>query len=434
MVTPEERTKIGWRTAATVVVANMIGTGVFTSLGFQLESVSSTWSIVLLWLIGGIMALIGALIYAELGTHFRKSGGDYVFLSETVHPLMGYLYAWTSLTVGFSAPIAIAAMAMVYYLKPILTPDNSLLFGVLLIIVVSIFHSFSVKNSGRFHVALTVIKMLFALAIGFAGFMLAPHEPNSVDVISPWTHEIILPGFAVSLIYVSYAYTGWNSAAYIIEEIDKPQRNLPKALLTGTLFVTVVYILIQLTFLRLSPKDSLVGQVDVALIAFQNIDSGKWTPWISALISFQLISTISGYVWIGPRITYSMARDYKIWKGLSKTNPSGVPVRALWFNSAISIILLVSGSFEQILLYASFVLQLMGTLTIASSLTVKLQEGNFRAPFRPLLPLIYILFSLWILGYTLYERPKESFIGIALMALGAIIYTRDKKHHQHISH
>ena len=199
------------------------------------------------------------------------------------------------------------------------------------------------------------------------------------------------------------------------------------ALLTGTLFVTIVYILIQLTLLNLSAKDSLVGQVDVALIAFEKINSGKWVPWISALISFQLISTISGYIWIGPRITYSMARDYNIWQALSKTNSSGIPVRALWFNSGISILLLLSGSFEQILLYASFVLQLMGTLTIAASLTVKPQPGNFRAPLRPLLPIIYTIFSIWILGYTLYERPIESLIGLALMSAGAILYLIDKR-------
>ena len=426
-MTLKETPKIGWQTAATIVIANMIGTGVFTSLGFQLESVSSTWSIVLLWLIGGFMSLIGAFIYAELGTHFRKSGGDYVFLSETIHPLLGYLYAWTSLTVGFSAPIAIAAMAMVYYLKPVLTPGNGMLFGALLIIMVSLFHSFSVKNSGRFHVALTVVKIFFAVAIAGAGFLLEPAEPNGIDLASPWIHEILLPGFAVSLIYVSYAYTGWNAAAYIVEEINMPQRNLPKALLIGTLFVTVVYVLLQLAFLRLSPTESLTGQVDVALVAFQKINSGSWTPWISALISFQLISTISGYVWIGPRITYSMARDYQIWNGLSKTNSAGIPVRALWFNSAISIVLLVSGSFEQILLYASFVLQLMGTLTIASSLRLKLHPENFRAPWRPLLPLLYIFFSVWILGYTLYERPIESLIGVALVGIGGILFKLDKR-------
>ena len=144
---PPIRSKIGWKTAAGLVIANMIGTGVFTSLGFQLSEVQNTWSILLLWTIGGGMALIGAFVYAELGTFFQRTGGDYIFLSETIHPAIGYCYAWISLTVGFSAPIAIAAMAMNDYLHPVLGlahwPGHICLLGVPLV------HLFSVKRSGQ---------------------------------------------------------------------------------------------------------------------------------------------------------------------------------------------------------------------------------------------------------------------------------------------
>jgi APA family basic amino acid/polyamine antiporter len=421
------KAKIGWKTAASLVIANMIGTGVFTSLGFQLADVKNTWSIIFLWLIGGLLALIGAFVYAQLGTHFKNSGGDYIFLSRAFHPFLGYLYAWTSLTVGFSAPIAIAAMAMVYYLSPFVSTQNGNMLGIATIIIVSFFHSISIKNSGLFHNIFTAVKVLFVLALIALGFYYVPQVTTSLQFDSGWKREILLPGFAVSLIYVSYAYTGWNSAAYIIEEIESPLESLPKALISGTLLVTVLYVLLQIVFLKHASYEQLAGKVEVATISFGNVFSGVGTAWISLFISIQLIATISGYIWIGPRVTFAMAKDYKLWRPLSISNASGVPVRALWFNSAISILLTLTNSFEQVLLYAGFVLQLMGTLTILSSLFVKQEPGTFKSPFSPYLQIIYILFSLWVIAYMLYERPYESLAGLGIMGLGAVVYLFDRR-------
>jgi APA family basic amino acid/polyamine antiporter len=421
------KAKIGWKTAASLVVANMIGTGVFTSLGFQLVDVQNTWSIIALWLIGGFLALIGAFVYAQLGTHFKNSGGDYVFLSHTFHPSLGYLYAWTSLTVGFSAPIAIAAMAMVYYLSPFLETRYGNILAISTIVVVSLFHSVSIRHSGLFHNLFTAIKVLFVLALIILGIVYAPQVSTSLNFDASWKRELLLPGFAVSLIYVSYAYTGWNSAAYIIEEIESPVRSLPKALITGTVLVTVLYVLLQIVFLKHASYEQLAGKVEVATISFGNLFSGAAIPWISLFISIQLIATISGYIWIGPRITYAMAKDYKLWRPLAVLNRSGVPVRALWFNSAISILLTLTNSFEQVLLYAGFVLQVMGTLTILSSLFVKEAPSAFKSPFSPYLQLIYLLFSLWVILYMLYDRPFESLAGMGIIGLGAVIYFIDRR-------
>jgi APA family basic amino acid/polyamine antiporter len=421
------KARIGWKTAASLVIANMIGTGVFTSLGFQLADVSNTWSIIALWLIGGFLALIGAFVYAQLGTHFKNSGGDYIFLSRTFHPFLGYLYAWTSLTVGFSAPIAIAAMAMVYYLRPFMNVRYGHMMGITTIVMISFFHSVSIKQSGLFHNVFTAIKILFVLALIILGIYYAPQVTSSLDFGSAWKRELLLPGFAVSLIYVSYAYTGWNSAAYIIEEIDSPLKNLPKALISGTLLVTVVYVLLQVVFLKHAAYEQLAGQVEVATISFGNLFSEAATAWISFFISFQLIATISGYIWIGPRVTFAMAKDYRLWRPLAVLNRWGVPVRALWFNSAISILLTLTNSFEQVLLYAGFVLQVMGSLTILSSLFVKHEPGTFKSPFSPYLQIVYLLFSLWVIAYMLYERPFESLAGFGIMGLGAIVYLFDKR-------
>lgn len=419
------KSKIGWKTAAGLVVANMIGTGVFTSLGFQLVDLKSTWSIILLWFLGGIMALIGAFTYAELGTHFKKSGGDYIFLSKVYHPLLGYLYAWTSLMVGFSAPIAIAAIAMTDYLNPFMGKSNGDLFGVGIILLLSLVHSFSIKQSGIFQNIVTSLKVIFVIALILIGFWYSPQVTNAINFEIPLSQEILLPGFAVSLIYVSYAYTGWNAAAYIVEEINQPRISLPKALIYGTLLVMILYILLQIVFLKHASFDQLTGHVDVANITFSNIFSENGIKWISFFIALQLLGTISGYIWIGPRVTYAMAKDYKLWSPLAKTNRSGIPIRALWLNTGISILLGLTGTFEQVLLYAGFVLQLMGTLTIISILFVKKNKDTFKSPLKPFLQIIYLIFSLWILTYMLIDRPLESLLGLGIIILGAILFAFD---------
>ncbi|TDQ19202.1 amino acid/polyamine/organocation transporter (APC superfamily) [Algoriphagus boseongensis] len=417
--------KISWKTAAGLVIANMIGTGVFTSLGFQLAEVQNTWSILLLWILGGIMALIGAFVYAELGTHFRKTGGDYIFLSETIHPAIGYSYAWVSLTVGFSAPIAIAAMAMNNYLTPML--GETILPGLFFLLVIPLFHTISIGKSAIFQDLFTLVKVLFMLVlIGLGFFFSSRVSPDSFDFSSSWKNEVILPGFAVSLIYVFYAYTGWNSAAYIIEEVDQPQKNLPKALIASTLLVMVVYVLLQVILLKHAQVDQLTGKVQVADIAFGNLFGNSGALWVSFFIALQLIATISGYSWVGPRITYAMARDFRLWSPLAKVNSHGIPVRAILLNTLFSLALFLSGSFEQVMVYAGFVLQLMGTITVFSSLKIK-KETGFITPFKPIPQYLYLIFSTSVLIYLFWDKPWESISGLGIVGVGFLIFLFDKK-------
>lgn len=416
------KNKIGWKTAAALVVSNMIGTGVFTSLGFQLADIQNTWSIILIWSIGGVLALIGAFTYAELGTNFDESGGDYIFLSKLFHPFLGYLYAWVSLTIGFTAPIAISVMAMKSYLEPINPNIFNEWFGIGVIIIITAIHSVSIGQSGKFQNFSTLIKIAFILILIVLGFYFVPEYDNAINLDATWKSEILLPGFAVSLLYVTYAYTGWNSAAYIVDEIDDPNRNLPKALLIGTALVTVLYILLQYVFLKHASVDQMVNKVEIASIAFTNMFGERGKLWVGSFIAIQLIATVSGYLWIGSRITYAMAKDYSIWKPIAVKNKNGIPIKALWLQALISIALTLTGSFDQVMLYASFVLQLMGTLTVASVLWLKGKKGAFVSPFKPVLQILFILFSTWALGYMLLERPKESLIGLVFVFVGGVTY------------
>ena len=404
----------------------MIGTGVFTSLGFQLSAVQNTWTILLLWLLGGVLALFGAFAYAELGTHFSASGGDYIYLSRIFHPLLGYLSAWAGLVVGFSAPVALAAMAFTKYLAPFGLQNNVWL-AIAVIILIGLMHSFTIKHSSRLQNISTLVKVLFILTLVVIGMFMPGHQENAFNYSSSWRQEIITPGFAVSMIYVGFAYTGWNAAAYIVDEIDNPAKNLPRALIGSAVFVAASYILFQFVLLKHASAASMTGKEEVTFIAFDNLLGSAGGKWVSAFIAIQLVATISSYLWVGPRVTHAMAREYKLWRPLAVVNAHGVPVAAVWLHVLISIVLALTGSFERILLYAGFVLQLMASLTVATSLFMPARiPGSFRSPFKPVLQIIFLLFNTWVLIFTIVDRPVESLIGIGILLAGAVIYYFDK--------
>ena len=419
--------KIGWKTAAALVISNMIGTGVFTSLGYQIYDLKNTYSILLLWIIGGFLALIGAFIYSELASKFKQSGGDYIYLSRTFHPVFGYLSSWISLFVGFSAPISLAALAMSKYLN-ILGFNFGKEFAIAMILIVAVFQSFSLNLSSKFQNVFTVLKVVFILTlIGIGLYFVPTIEPNAIVVDNTWKQELLLPAFATSLVYVTFAYTGWNSASYIIEEIDQPKKNLPKALFIGVIFVTIAYVFLNYVFLKHASAISLVGKEDVANISFRNL-LGSNVKWVSCFIALQLIATISGYLWIGSRLTQATARENKLWSFMAKENKNRIPVRAIWVHTTISILLIFSGDFEVIFTYTSFVLQVLATLAICTAFFIKRDELTIiKSRFFYLLPTIFLAFSLYICYFVLTQKPKESLIGLGIIFLGLIIFYFDKR-------
>ena len=206
-----------------------------------------------------------------------------------------------------------------------------------------------------------------------------------------------------------------------------PKVNLPKALIGSTLFVALVYVLFQTVLLKNATASQLDGKEEVTFIAFNNLLGNTGGKWVSVFIAIQLVATISSYLWVGPRVTCAMANENKLWTPLAKRNFHGIPVAALWVHVIIAIILTLTGSFEKILVYAGFVLQLMASLTVATSMFIPNQKtGTFRSPFKPLLQIIFLIFNAWVLIFTLVERPVESLIGIGILLLGLVIYLFDK--------
>ncbi|WP_298545764.1 amino acid permease [uncultured Aquimarina sp.] len=420
--------KIGWLTAASLVIANMIGTGVFTSLGFQLVNTTNTYSIILLWSLGAIMALCGALSYSELGTLLKRSGGEYHFLSELYHPFVGYLSGWVSLTVGFAAPIALAAIALGKYTS-VYIPISESVIAVSVVIIVTIVHLFSIKQSSKFQDIATFFKV--ALIVGFIIIGLSISEtPNALDFSNSWTSEVQSTAFAVSLIYVSYSYSGWNASAYIVDEIRNVRKNLPKALLVGTLVVSVLYILLQIVFLKSAPLHLLSGKVEVGQVAATQLYGELGGTLLSTFIALMLISSISAMVWVGSRVSKTIGEDYKLWKFLGKTSKNKIPVNALWIQLGVTILLILTGTFEIILVYSGILLQVFVTLSVIGVFIMRRKYDNqdaFKTPLYPIPQIIFLLISAWIIIYLSIEQPMEYLIGAGILSIGAITYFINKK-------
>lgn len=420
--------KIGLVTAISYVVANMVGTGVFTSLGFQLAGgVTDISAIIILWLMGAIIAYTGAQVYGELGAVLPRSGGEYNFLSELFHPSLGFTSGFFSMFVGFAAPIALAAMALGQYFSNVYSNIDPKIVGGLVIVLITIIHSVSIKSGGKFQIIFTSIKILLIIAFITAGFFFAP-EKQSVSILPTsftW-QQILSSGFAVSLIYVYYSYSGWNASAYFVSELKNPSVILPKSLIIGTLIVTMLYVLLNYVFLLVSPIYDLSGQLDVGAIAAKSIFGKQGGIIMSGLISLLLVSTISSMVFAGPRVIQVIGEDFPALKFMSKKRPNGVPLVAIIVQSIISLILLFTSTFDALLTYLGFVMNIFAFLTITGIFVHRKRFPNIYRPYRakgyPIIPIIFMLFVLWNFVYLFKERFMETMIGLATLLIGFILY------------
>ena len=253
--------------ATAIVVADMVGVGVFTSLGFQVKDIPSGFSILLLWAVGGVVALCGVFSYSELGAMFPRSSGEYNFLTRAFHPAFGFVAGWVSATVGFAAPVALAAMAFGEYGKSVLPDAPPLALALGVVWLVSLVQLAGVKHSSTFQLIATILKVVLIIAFLVGGFVIGTPQPISFAPSAADFAHIASAPFAISLVFVMYSFSGWNAATYIIGEMRTPERNLPRAMLFGTLIVLVLYVALNAVFLHTAPIGELAGQLDVARIS-----------------------------------------------------------------------------------------------------------------------------------------------------------------------
>ena len=372
--------KFSSTTAIAIVIANMIGTGVFTSLGFQLMDVQSGSAILLLWVIGGIAALCGALTYAELGSQLPRSGGEYNFLGRLYHPAMGFVSGWISITIGFAAPIALAAMTFAAYLGSAFEGLSREMLAVGLILSLTVLHGVTRSLSGGTQVVFTALKV--ALVVGFSVAALTVGETRSID-FSFGEAEIAYLGsgaFAVSLIYVNYAYTGWNAATYLIDEVDEPARNLPKILIVGTGLVMLSYVLLNYVFLSVAPIEAMQGKIEIGMIAADYAFGEAGGRAMGITLSLLLISTVSAMLMAGPRVLQVIGQDFHLFRWLAKTNRDGIPMTAIWAVALLSVALVLSSSFESILVFSGFILALNTFFAVGGIFVLRARQKREGTP------------------------------------------------------
>jgi APA family basic amino acid/polyamine antiporter len=421
--------RITFATATSVVIANMIGTGVFTSLGFQLFGIKSLFSILLLWLLGGIISLCGALSYGELGAAFPRSGGEYNYLSKLYHPFIGFLSGWVSATVGFAAPVALSAMLLGGYFTKVFPYFDAKLIASSVVILLTIIHATSIKHGSRFQNIFTALKVILIIVIVIAGLTVSNHQNVSIQFNSSTLNEIISPSFAISLFFVSYSYSGWNAAAYIAGEIKEPQKNLPRALFVGTLVVTILYVLLNYVFMINAPISEMIGQPEVAYFPAQHIFGLSGANVISMVISILLVSSVSSMVLAGPRVIHVIGEDIKMLQFFGKLNKEHIPVIAIVTQCVITLIFIATSTFEQVITYLGFTLNLFTFFTVLGIFILrrrnisKTESPNFyKAWGYPFTSILFLVFGLWLMVYGIIYKPSESLLGLATLLIGAIIY------------
>lgn len=415
---------IGFAACAALVVANMVGTGVFTSLGFQIAEIPSRPAIMLLWLLGGVLALCGALCYAELSAALPRSGGEYHFLGRIFHPALGFMAGLVSMVVGFAAPGALAAMAFGSYLQGVFPGISPLAASCAVVVVVTAFHLRTLALSSIFQITFTALKIALVVFLSFA---LLGGEPSEPAPAGPWSGYVFSAPFAVSLMYTLYAYSGWNAATYVLGEVRVPARVIPAALAAGTILVTVLYLALNHAFLRAAPAEELAGELNVAQIAADAVFGATGGKMVAAVIAAGLVSALSAMVWAGPRVAAVLAEDHPRFFGiLQRRNAGGIPVNAVMAQSGLTLLLLLTATFEQVLVYAQLALLACGFLVVAGLMVLRRREPDlprpFRVPLYPLTPLLFLAISAFALVYTALSRPFEALCGASTMLVCLLLY------------
>jgi APA family basic amino acid/polyamine antiporter len=364
--------------------------------------------------------------YSELGAMFPRSSGEYNFLSRAYHPAFGFLAGWVSATVGFAAPVALAAMAFGEYGKSIDPDAPSLALAIGVVWLVSIVQLCGVRHSSTFQLAATALKVLLIAAFLVAGLVMGTPQPISfAPDPSDFAHITSAP-FAIGLVFVMYSFSGWNAATYIIGEMRMPQRNLPRAMLSGTLIVLVLYVALNAVFLRTAPIDKLAGQIDVASIAGRYIFGDLGGRIVAAMICIGLVSSISAMMWIGPRVMMTMGEDMPAIRLFARKSGNGAPAYAILFQLAVATLMLFTRSFEAVLDFIQFALLFCSFFAVLGVVKLRITHPELPRPYRawgyPVTPAVFLVVTGFMMYYLLTERPLQAALGMSIMMSGLVIY------------
>lgn len=436
--------KLGLFPVTNIVIANMIGAGIFTTSGLLMQDLRNPLVMIFLWIAGGVIATCGAFCYGELGAAIPHAGGEYIFLSRLFHPFFGFLSGWVSFFVGFSAPIAASAIGFTEYFTRAFPKLLSLgifgsnaeavvlkkLYAILVIIVFTLVHLRGIEFGARVQNFLTLLKVGLIAGLVSFGFL---STKGSFNHFSEGAEFLFNFGgwktIGLSLMWIMFAYSGWNASGYIGSEIKNPSKNLPKSLLLGTGIVIVLYFGLNLLYVYAIPPEKMSGVISIGGLAAGNLFGKSFENFFSILISFALFSSLSAFIILGPRVYYSMAKDGYFFKFASDVHKIyRVPSKSIMLQGLISAVMVLSGSFDQILTYMGFSLGIFPILAVIGVFKLRyLKKSEYKMPGYPVLPMIYILsgFSILCLGFL--ERPVPSSIAILTVIVGIPAYFLFKK-------
>ena len=394
--------RLGPASAAALVVSNMVGTGIFGTSGFLAGDLGSPAILLAIWLAGGLVALAGSVCYAELGINFQRSGGEYIYLTERYGPAWGFINGWVSFTAGFSAPIAVTCLAMVSYLayfNPSLDPQNAeamrialgpltinlgpgALIGCGIIAVLTTLNLVGVGVASRVQNALTVLKLTVLSALLVLGFAIGKGDWSHFSQATERTSSLGLPAqFFISLVFVYWAYSGWNAAVYVAEEIKEPEKTLPRAMITGAIFVTFFYIALNCLFIYANPLEEMKGVVAVGAQAAGSLFGEAGGRFFAVAMAASLMATINAMCLVGPRVYYAMAQNKAFFPAAAKVHPTWkTPYVAILAQGAFTIVLILTGTFESLGNYIGFTLWLFSSLAVFAVFQFRNRPGWKRLP------------------------------------------------------
>ena len=400
----------------------MIGTGVFTTTGMMAEMGATSGDILAGWLIGGVIALCGALCYGEVGANLPHSGGEYYYLSRLLHPSVGFMSGTVSLVVGFSGPIAANALLLNSYFATVVPQWSVPQMAALTIVVLAMLHGLNLHIGSKFQTAITIIKV--ALIIVFIGGVFAWAPSASPDLFRVQPNFMLSSPFAVVLVFVAFAYAGWNAAAYIGTELKDPERTLPRSLLLGTTLVTMLYLLLNLSYLLVASTSELSGVDAVGTLVATKLWGKSVADIVAMLITLTLLCPISAMLMVGPRIVEAMARDGFLPPGLSKLNKHHVPSRAVALQAGLAAIIALSTRLEGLLYYIGFTLNIFAALTVLTLFRLRRQNlAHVKVCVGyPVTPIIFLAFTLWMTIWSIQVEPMGALAGVITLAVGYVLY------------
>lgn len=438
--------QIRLRSATALVVANMIGAGIFTTTGFQAADLGHPVYIFVLWICGGVLALFGALCYAELGALMPQAGGEYVYLRRTYGPALGFMSAFVSLIAGFSAPIASATKALVRYLAyffPVLGEELVLGLGLSLndLIAIAIVwflisvHIGGVRSGLGFNDAVTLFKVAGILIILLGAAAVGNGNLSNLTRVSDSFYELsrteTLTALGTSFIFVMFCYSGWNAAAYVAGEMKDPQRNLPRALLMGTGIVLVLYLGLNAVYLYGANVDELAGKVEVGLVASRALFGAAGVTLVNVVLSVSLLAAVSAMTVAGPRVYYALGIDFHQFSFLARTRSNGAPVTALCLQGIITSAIILAGRVDQIQQYTGFTLVLFSSLAVSCVIVLRLRDPHLERPFRawgyPFTPVLFLSVSVWMMYWAFQGRPLESTLALMTVVAGGAVFSMTRR-------